>query len=283
MALHPKRNHWWHVTLYVTSRGLGTHAIPYEGGTFEIELDFLEDRVRLHRSDGREASFPLDDGLTVSDFHRELFAALDSLGVVVRIVDRPYDHESTIPFSRDTRHASYDGGAVRRYWEALTAIDGIFREFAGRSYAKTTPVHLYWHSFDLAVTRFSGRAAPPMEAGRRSDREAYSHEVISFGFWPGDKDVREAMFYSYVYPEPAGITERALEPAAAWWQEKDGSHLALLRYEDFRTAGDPRETLLAFLESAWTIGCDCAGWTREEMDTRPFWRRLDRESGSDGA
>lgn len=258
MALHPRQNHWWHVPLYVSATGLTTRAIPYGDGVFEIAFDFFDNMLHVTSSAGRRESFTLGDG-PVADFHDRLFAALGRLGIEVSILDKPYDHASTTPFSEDREHAAWDRDAILRYWRILQWNDGVMRAFAGRFAGKQTPVHLFWHSFDLALTRFSGRPAP-MEGGTAADREAYSHEVISFGFWAGDANLPEPAFYAYVYPEPEGLAEAPLEPAAAFWNVSGGNAMAILKYADLRGSADSRGDLLAFLESAYRAGAARAEW-----------------------
>ncbi len=186
---------------------------------------------------------------------------------------------SEVPFPKDTAPRTYDVDALARFARILRFVHDAFETFAGRSFVRTSRVHLFWHSFDVAVTRFSGRRAPTFGEGeRRSDVEAYSHEVVSFGFWPGDPQTRFPAFYSYAAPEPEGLTAHALAPAAAAWQELPSSHLALLAYDDVRTAPEPREALLAFLESAWQAGARAGKWPAlEEEDTRPLWDALDAQ------
>lgn len=267
LALHPKLNHWWHVPLYVSARGLTTRPIPYGGEIFEIAFDFIDHALTIETSNGGVRQMPLGK-LSVADFHARLFQDLGALGIEVRILARPYEHKSKEPFATDHRHASYDRAYVERYWRILLQVDSIFKEFSSRFVGKVTQSHLFWHSFDLALTRFSGRAAPPMAGGTKSDQEAYSHEVISFGFWPGDDKVREPAFYSYTYPEPAGLAEQPLEPAAAFWNVQQGNAMALLKYDDLRATADPSAVLLAFLESAYQAGARCAGWPIEDLRPR---------------
>ncbi|HET6466926.1 MAG TPA: DUF5996 family protein [Geminicoccaceae bacterium] len=263
LALHPKLNHWWHVTLYVVPRGLTTGAIPYGGDSFEVQLDLIEHRVNVVTSRDGARSFAL--GVPVAEFHERLFVALGELGIEAHIVARPYAHPSRVPFADDREHDAYDRDAVHRYWRALVGIDGVLKAFGGRFLGKQTPVHLFWHSFDLALTRFSGRAAP-LEGGTPADREAYSHEVISFGFWPGDPTAPEPAFYSYTYPDPRGLLDEPLRPEGALWTDRNGSALALLRYDDVRAAPEPRATLLAFLQSAYEAGARRAGWDRAALE-----------------
>lgn len=259
MALHPKQNHWWHVTLYVSATGLTTRAIPWQGGTVEIAFDFRAGELVVTTGAGERRAFPLGNQ-TVAQFHENLFAALGDLGIEVEILDKPYDHPSQTPFSRDEEHSAWDADAIGRYWQILQWVDGVMKVFAGRFAGKQTPVHLYWHSFDLALTRFSGRAGPPMEGGTNADKEAYSHEVVSFGFWPGDDKLAEPAFYSYTYPEPDGLTDATLEPDAAFWNVADGNAMAILKYADLRSASDPDADLLAFMESAYQAGATRAEW-----------------------
>jgi hypothetical protein len=257
LACTPHRNHWWNAPLYVDVRGLTTRRLHHAGVTFAIDLDLIEHElvVRTHRGDARR--MPLRDGLSVAAFDRGLHALLAALGLDVEIHETPFGVPMTTPFPEDVAHAAYDAGAVHRFWRALDWIDRVFEEFAGRSALKTSPVHLFWHSFDLAVTRFSGRAAPPLEADAVT-REAYSHEVVSFGFWAGDPRVRMPAFYAYAAPEPPGLRERPLRPAAAEWQALPTGSMALLPYDAVRTAADPRATLLDFMQSAFEAGA--AGW-----------------------
>ncbi|MEM6295503.1 MAG: DUF5996 family protein, partial [Myxococcota bacterium] len=259
LAHHPKQNHWWHVTLHVTPRGLSTHTVPTPSGTFELELDLHRHELVLDTSDGRRRTFSLPDR-TIAEIYRGTMDMLADAGHPTSILTTPYDNpHSTVPFEQDDAPRSWDRDAVGRFLKVLQFVDEVFKSFSGRSFAKSTPVHLFWHSFDLALTRFTGREVPDAGAGaRRSDAEAYSHEVISFGFWPGDPKVRFPAFYSYTAPEPEGLAEQPLEPTTAWWQDAGGSHMAMLKYDDLRDADDPRGVLLRFLESAFRAGCATA-------------------------
>jgi hypothetical protein len=265
MAMHPRMNHWWHVPLYVTPRGLSTRTIPYAGGNFEIELDFCAHVLRISTSGKRVEDFALYDGLTVADFYSSLMANLEKLGIEPNIKAVPYEAPSTTPFSEDVENSSYDKEYVERFHRTLVTVDHILNEFRGRFYGKSTPVHMFWHSFDLALTRFSGKRVPPREGAGIVEREAYSHEVVSFGFWFGDDRVPAPAFYSYTAPEPIGLTEEPLSPESAKWAESNGAHLALLMYEDVRTSDRPREAVLDFLESAYQAGAKRAGWEINEL------------------
>ncbi len=260
MASTAPRNHWWHVPLYVDVRGLTTRRMHTNGLTFQIDFDFVDHRLVARTSGGRVESFDLVDGLSVADFDERLHVTLGQLGVDVAIQETPFGVPMATPFPEDREHASYDPGAVERFWRILDWSDAVFEEFAGWYCGKTSPVHLFWHSLDLAVTRFGGRRAPAMPSADRVTQEAYSHEVISFGFWAGDDKVREPTYYSYTAPEPDGLRERPLRPEEAAWAEQGQSSLAVLPYDAVRTSDDPRATLLDFLESAYEAGAGAAGW-----------------------
>ncbi len=266
MASSPPRNHWWHVPLYVDVRGLTTRRLHAQNGiTFEIAFDFVEHRLVVQTNAGDVESFELADGLSVSAFDERLHATLARLDLDVAIRESPFGVPMTTPFPDDRQHSSYDPGAVERFWHVLDWTDGVLEEFAGWYCGKTSPVHLFWHSFDLALTRFGGNRAPELPDADPVTRETYSHEVVSFGFWPGDRNVREPSYYSYTAPEPAGLRERALHPAEAHWVEQGSGSLALLPYEVVRAAADPKRTLLAFLESAYRAGADAAGWDTSDL------------------
>ncbi len=265
LTMHPRINHWWHVPLYVSPRGLTTRTIPYKGSNFEIEFDFRDHELKIHKSDGRSEDFALYDGLTVADFYSSVFSNLSKLGIEPNIKAVPYETPSKTPFAEDTENKSYDKEYVERFHKTLVAVDDVMEEFRGRFTGKSTPIHLFWHSFDLALTRFSGKRITPREGAGMVEREAYSHEVISFGFWFGDDKVPAPAFYSYTAPEPVGLEGEPLSPASASWQEANGSHMALLMYEDVRTAEKPRETALDFLESAYQAGAKAAGWDPKQF------------------
>lgn len=260
LAMHPRLNHWWHVPLYVTPRGISTHTIPYSRGNFEIEFDFCEHSLRIKTCSNEVEDFALFDGLTVADFYSSVFANLAKLGIEPQIKAIPYEAPSSLPFAENTENRSYDKEYIARYHRTLIAVDNILNNFRGRFLGKSTPVHLFWHSFDLALTRFSGKRSPVREGAGLVEREAYSHEVVSFGFWFGDDNVPAPAFYSYTAPEPAGLADTALSPSSAKWQESNGAHLALLMYDDVLASSDPAGTVLDFLESAYQAGANLAGW-----------------------
>ena len=269
LTMHPRINHWWHVPLYVSPRGLTTRAIPFNGGNFEIEFDFKDHELKMRTSGGGNEDFALYDGLKVADFYASVFANLAKLGIEPEIKAIPYEAPSKIPFPDDHENGSYDKEYVERFHQILVAVDDIFEEFRGRFTGKSTPVHLFWHSFDLALTRFSGKPAPTRETAGLVEREAYSHEVISFGFWFGDDNVPAPAFYSYTAPEPPGLAEEPL-PSPAKWQEANGTHMGLLMYDDIRAAETPRDLVFDFLESAYQAGAKRAGWDLANLTLKPL-------------
>lgn len=266
LALVPFRNHWWHVTLAVDSRGLTTGPMPVgDGRVLQVHLDLREHRCELHDSAGASRRFGLVDGLACATFHDQLFAALSDLGVEVDIDATPYDLDGP-RFPDDVHHDSYDAEAVTRYWQILVSSADVLGEFAGWFNGKQSPVQLFWHSFDLALNRFSGRRAPVRSDAGVVEAEAYSHEVISFGFWPGDDAVPYPAYYSYTAPAPDGLTDQPLQPDAATWDVDAGT--ANLPYDAVRGSGDPRAVLLAFLQSAYLAGATRAGWDVDDLATR---------------
>ena len=269
LATMPPQNHWWNAPLYVDTRGWTTRRLRSENLDFDVSFDFVDHELVVRTSNGDVDSFRLADGLSVAAFHKRFFTLLAARGIEVETKAEPYRIPITTPFAEDTEHASYDREAVERFWQALRWIDWTLQEFAGWFCGKTSPVHLFWHGLDLAVTRFSGARAPENPNADPVTREAYSHEVISFGFWPGDQKVRMPAFYSYTAPEPAGLADQPLSPQAASWQPTGSSHLALLPYDEARTSADPRETLLDFLQSAYDAGAALAGWDRNAL--RSSW------------
>jgi len=268
MASVAPRNHWWHVPLYVDVRGLTTGRMHAPGGTtFQIDFDFVDHVLVVRTSDGAVESFPLADGLSVADFDQQLHAALGRLGIDVAIREQPYGVAVTTPFPADRDHAAYDRQAVERFWRILGWTDGVLEEFAGWYCGKSSPVHLFWHSFDLALTRFGGGRARDLPDADPVTREAYSHEVVSFGFWAGDANLREPSYYAYAAPEPADLRLQPLRPEQAHWASQGQGSIALLPYDSVRTASDPRATLLAFLESAYRAGARGPGWDRDELSS----------------
>jgi hypothetical protein len=269
LATTPLRNQWWNVPLYVDVRGLTTRRLLSDDLSFSIDFDFLDHELRVRTDRGDVDGFPLRDGLSVAEFHERLTGLLRGLGADVAIRAEPFGVPMTTPFADDREHASYDADAVVRWWRIVAWADWVLEGFAGWFCGKTSPVHLFWHGLDLAVTRFSGRSAPALPEADPVTREAYGEELISFGFWAGDDRIPEPAFYSYTAPEPDGLTEQPLQPGEAFWSESFGGHLALLRYEDVRAAAAPHETLLRFLQSAYDAGTTAAGWNADEL--RSSW------------
>ena len=263
LALSPPVNHFWSVTLYVSTCGLTTSAMPYEGGTLEIEFDFLHHNLVFQTSRGLSKTIPLAPR-PVADFYKEFMAALGSLGIAVEIWPMPVEVPNPIRFDKDFTHASYDREAVERFWRILIAVEAVFQEFRARFVGKSSPVHFFWGSFDLAVTRFSGRRAPERAGADPITREAYSHEVISAGFWPGSGDVRYPAFYAYAAPEPSGFSTSPILPAGAFYdlQLKE----FLLPYDAVRQAASSRKMLLDFLESTYEAGANLGKWDRSALE-----------------
>jgi len=265
LATTPPRNHWWNAPLYVDVRGLTTRRLHHQDTTFQIDFDFVDHSLVVRTHDGRIRSFSLADGVTVADFDARLHDALSKFGVDVAIKEEPFGLPMTTPFSEDREHASWDRAAIERFGRILDWSDGVFEKFSGWFSGKTSPVHLFWHSFDLAVTRFSGRPAPGIVADTVT-QEAYSQEAISFGFWAGDDNVQDLAYYSYTAPEPDGLRDQPL-PIGDWVSSGSGS-LAILPYDLVRTARDPRGTLLAFLQGVYEAGARLARWDTTAFESR---------------
>jgi Family of unknown function (DUF5996) len=265
LATTPPRNHWWNVPLYVDVRGLTTRRLHHNGTTFAIGLDFVDHALVVQTSDGRSRSLPLSEGLPVAEVDTRLHAVLAELDVDVEIREHPFGVPMTTPFPEDYEHASWDRSAIERFGRILDWSDSVFEEFSGWFNGKTSPVHLFWHSLDLAVTRFSGRTGLTMD-GDPVSREAYSHELVSFGFWAGDDNVGDAAYYSYTSPEPEGLRDQPL--AVGEWIEFGPGSLALLPYESLRGASDPRTTLLAFCQSAYEAGARLGVWDVTGLESK---------------
>jgi hypothetical protein len=271
LAQTPWVNHSWHVTLYVTPRGLTTSAIPYDGRAFQIDFDFIDHALLIQTSDGATQRLPLEPR-SVAEFHDALMAALSELGIRVRIHGSPNEVPDPIPFREDREHAAYDPDFAHRFWRVLLQVDRVFKEFRTRFLGKVSPVHFFWGSFDHAVTRFSGRRAPPHPGGIPNlpdaiTREAYSHEVSSAGFWPGGGAIDYPAFYSYAYPTPAGFAATPVRPAAAFFHERLGEFI--LPYEAVRTADAPDAMLLDFLQTTYEAAADAANWDRAALEYGP--------------
>ena len=274
MGLMPPRNHWWHVPLYVDVRGLTTRRMRASNDVpFQIDFDFVGHRLHVRTAGGTDESFPLRDGLSVAEFDEALHALLAKLDLDVAIREEPFGLPLTTSFPADRDHASYDPDAVVRFWRILDWSDSVFDDFSGWFSGKTSSVHLFWHSLDLAFSRYVGRIAPVPADIDSVNAEAYSHEVIAFGFWAGDEQSPEPSFYSYTFPEPNNLHDRTLEPGEAHWTQRGPGSLALLPYDAVRNAPDPRATLLTFLDSTYEAGARAAGWPIEELESSWHPRR----------
>lgn len=262
-ALSPHINHWWEVPLYVTARGLSTSPIPYRDRAFEIEFDFRDHNVAIRTSDGLSKFVPLYPR-SVADFYREFMATLRFLGIVVKISSMPVEVPDPIPFEKDEQHASYDPDYANRLWRILLHADAVFKKFRSRFIGKVSPVHFFWGSFDLAVTRFSGRRAPERDGADPVTRDAYSHECSSAGFWPGSGDIKGPAFYSYTVPEPPGYAAYKVRPGEALYHP--GLREFLLMYDDVRSADSPHDTLMDFLQSTYEAGADLGHWDRAMLE-----------------
>ncbi len=270
LARTPWLNHSWHVTLYVTARGLTTSPIPDAARNFQIDFDLIDHHLRISASDGAQRQFALA-GLSVASFHAAVMAALAELGIDIEIDQMPSEFPDPIRFSHDTR-SSYDPAAVRRFFQILVNVDRVFKQFRTGFLGKASPVHFFWGSFDLAVTRFSGRRAPRHPGGvpNLPDAvacEAYSHEESSAGFWPGSGAIDYPAFYSYAYPEPAGYRAARVRPEAAFFSEALGEFI--LPYDCVRTARHPDQALLEFLQTSYEAAANAANWDRETLECAP--------------
>ena len=268
LAQSPWVNHSWHVTLYVTPRGLSTSPVPYGGRTFEIVFDFIAHQLTIESSDGGTARMPLQPQ-SVAAFYRRLMSELDALGIQVRINRTPNEVAEAIPFDQDETHAAYDREHANRFWRVLVQADRVLKQFRARFIGKCSPVHFFWGAPDLAVTRFSGRTAPEHPGGvphlpDRVAREAYSHEVSSCGFWWGGGPIPHAAFYAYAYPEPEGFSRAAVQPAAAFYSNDLKEFI--LPYDAVRQADSPDDTLLQFLQSTYEAAADLAHWDRQALE-----------------
>jgi len=263
LACAVRRNHWWNAPFHLTGRGITSRPMGQADGNpiFTIDFDFVGHSLVVTTVDGRAVSFPLY-GRSVAAFYDDTLRALESLGVRVDIeLPHPFDlPDAGRPFAEDTEHAAYDPVLVTRYWQILSQVNLLLEEFAAGFSGKTSPVHHFWHTFDIACTRFSERRVDQPAEADPVTREAYSREVVSFGFWFGDDTFPEPAFYSYTAPEPDGLDREPLVPEAARWVPQRGSHLAVLRYDDARAQADPRAAVLAFYESAYQAGARLAGW-----------------------
>ena len=266
LALSPRVNHWWEVPLYVCARGLTTSAIPYGSGIFEVSFDFISHKLDIVTSwDERRTVYLFTR--TVAGFYREFMDALHSAGIQVKIWPMPVEIPSPIRFDQDVTHARYDPIYAQRFWRILVTVDSILKEFRAGFIGKVSPVHFFWGSFDLAVSRFSGRRAPERPGADSITREAYSHEVISAGWWPGSGEITSPAFYTYASPEPAGFREAPVRPQKAFYHTQMNEFL--LSYDDVRADADPKSALMAFFETTYDAGATLGKWDRASLEKNP--------------
>ncbi|MGH9734430.1 MAG: DUF5996 family protein [Candidatus Acidiferrales bacterium] len=263
LALCPHVNHWWEVPLYVSARGLTTSAIPCSLGNFEIDFDFIEHKLDVVPAWANPVSIRLY-ARSVADFYGELMRRLESMGIEVKIWPMPQEVPDPIRFDRDSTHASYDPAYANRFWCVLSSVDAALKEFRTRFIGKVSPVHFFWGSFDLAFTIFSGRPAPERPGADRITREAYSHEEVSVGWWPGTRNVADANFYGYAAPEPAGFPEAPVKPEKAYYDPKLGEFL--LSYDEVRRSADPSGQVLSFARSVYDAGATLGKWDRAAIE-----------------
>jgi hypothetical protein len=264
LALSPPINHFWGTTFYVTARGLTTSAMPYHKGTVEINFDFIAHTLEIETSLGETRSFRLVPR-TVAEFYFELMSALHSLGIDAKVWTMPVEVPRPVRFNLDESHSSYDSEYAHRFWQVLVSVDAVLRKFRSRFIGKASPVHFFWGSFDLAATRFSGRRAPERPDADFLTKEAYSHEVISHGFWPGDGEaVKDAAFYAYAVPEPAGFKDQRVMPSKAFYSGEKNEFF--LMYDDVRLAHSPEQALLEFCQSTYEAGANLGHWDRANLE-----------------
>jgi hypothetical protein len=263
LKLCPLVNQWWNVPLYVTPRGMTTATMPYKGRAIEVRFDFIDHTLTIESSDGRVVTMALV-AESVAEFYKKFMAALAELDVTLRIWTMPREVPNPIPFEQDRAHAAYDPVAVHKFWRILVWVDQILKKFRAGFEGKASPVHFFWGSFDLAVTRFSGRVAPERPGADAVTREAYSHEVSSAGFWPGGGEIKGPAFYSYAAPEPPGFAEQRVRPQAAFYHPKMKEFL--LMYDDVRVAASPKTALMEFLQSTYDAAADRGKWDRKALE-----------------
>ena len=275
LELSPHFNHWWEVPFYVSAVGLNTSAIPYRDGIFDVEFDFIAHRLVFRRSDGQRRELALAPK-SVAQFYSEVMQTLHAMGIDVNIWTMPVEVPNPIPFEKDTQHASYDPEYAHRFWHILTNCDTLFKQFRSGFIGKVSPVHFFWGSFDLAVTRFSGRRAPERSGADVITRDAYSHECSSVGFWPGGGDVKGAAFYSYMAPTPEGFANAQVAPGEARWSKELGEFL--LMYDDARLLQSPEQGILDFCQTTYEAGASLAKWDRDSLEV-PSSSQAARKAG----
>ena len=274
LKLTPRKNHWWYITLHPSSRGISTYSIPLNEGldTLDIHFDIEERAVILQSSNGIVIKIDLNTSPSVASFYTSFMAALEKFGLKPNFIRSPLDMHIQKSFDQITEYKDYAWDSIKEFWKVMCWTKDVFQEFSGRFYGKTCPVHLYWHSLDLTVTRFSGKRLPHdgEKKGRLLERDTYSHEQISFGFWAGDPKVPQPMFYSYTFPSPEDLDKEPLNPKEAGWIDSNGSPMATLSYQAVRESNDPRKSLLEFLESSYQAGAKRAGWNIAELTAPPL-------------
>lgn len=264
----PWQNHSWHVALYVDSQGLTTGPIPYEGGVFDIRFDLTRHELKIKTSNGTRDRFPLG-GQTVASFYEQLNEKLKFLGIAVKISTKPNEMPVCIPFAQNTKRIPYLANEAQKLWKAMILIQNTLGVFRARFRGKNSPIHFFWGSFDMAYTRFSGATAPEFEGdvpniSKDIMKEAYSHEVFSIGFWPGDERLPEPAFYAYCYPSHDSFKDKQIQPESAYWSDSLGEFI--LPYKSVQTSSNPKETLLSFLQSTYEAAAEVGNWNREELD-----------------
>ena len=273
LKLTPRKNHWWYITFHTTAQGFSTLSIPIQDGleSVEITIDIKRQAVVIAHSAKANIVISLQDGLTVASFYDRFMQELRELGLEPKFIEKPIDLGIELPFREIEQYHHYDWTYIERFWQIMRWNNAIFQEFSGRFYGKSCPVHIYWHHLDLTVTRFSGKKLPPVDKNARIlERDTYTHEQISFGFWAGDEQMQEPMYYSYTYPSPDGLDKEPLIPEQAQWVDANGSPMALVSYEAIRASEDPKATVLAFLESAYQAGAKLADWKVAELTVPPL-------------
>jgi len=263
LKLCPLVNHWWNVPFYVTARGMTTSAMPYQERDIEVRFDFIEHKLTIESSEGRDVTMALA-AQSVAEFYKKFMAALGELGVSVHIWTTPCEVPNPMAFEQDNVHTAYDPQAVHKFWRIVVWVDQVLKEFRAGFRGKASPVHFFWGSFDLAATRFSGRVAPERPGADSITREAYSHEVSSAGFWPGGGDIKGPAFYSYAAPEPADFAVQRVRPQAAFYHPQMKEFL--LMYDDVRAAASPKAGLMEFLQSTYDAAADCGKWDRKALE-----------------
>jgi hypothetical protein len=266
LAFTPLVNHWWNVPLYITARGLSTSSIPYENDLFDVEFDFVDHRLDVRVTSGGSQSIALRPQ-SVAAFYEEYVDLLRSFNIEPKIYPKPVEVADPIPFAEDHQHASYDKDSAYRFWRILQRSDTLLKRFRARYLGKSSPVHFFWGSFDLAVTRFSGKQAPPRPGADAITREAYSHEVISAGFWPGNGGFGAPAFYAYAAPQPDGLEKRQIRPGEAFYSDELKEFI--LKYDDVRRANSPDDAVLEFLQSSYEAAVELAGWDRAALERSP--------------